>query len=166
MASLKSIAKKLQLFIDDLGYAGLVDEIALPDVTEVTEEHIAAGMIGKRKIGLHELEAMEASITSASILPAFITQLGQSKKWKLDTALEDTSGYVKAEKIILIGEVHKVSDGTRKAGESAKSTYTMDVHHYERYIDGRELIYIDIDTNIWRIDGVDQIADIIAAINA
>ena len=165
MASLASTVRNFQLFLDNVGYAGNVDEVTLPKLTEKTDERVAAGMIGARKVGLRNLEAMEASMMSKSILPAFVSSFSQASTWTLRRALVDMDGTTHAERVVLIGDVHSIDDGTTKVGEAAQITATMDVHHYERHIDGVELIYIDIDTSTWRINGVDQYAEIKNAIN-
>ncbi|MFA5248721.1 MAG: phage major tail tube protein [Patescibacteria group bacterium] len=161
------IVKNCALHIDGIGYAGKVDEITVPKVVEKTEELLAAGMIGTRKMGTGVLEAMEATFISKSILAVFVAQMGGiNKRWKLSRALKNIDGTVKAESFVLIGDVHSSEDGTSKPGESATLTVTMDVNHYERYIDGVELIYIDIDTGVYRVNGIDLSADIMRVINS
>jgi hypothetical protein len=161
------IVKNFNLHIDGTGYAGKVDEVNLPKIVEKTEELMAGGMIGTRKIGTGVLEAMEATFVTKSIMAVFLTQLGGlNKRWKLSRALKNIDGTVKNETVVLIGDIHSIEDATTKPGESSTLTCTMDVHHYERKIDGIELIYVDIDTGVYRVNGTDLAATIMAAINA
>ena len=59
----------------------------------------------------------------------------------------------------LRGWFSSAKEGTFKQGESAQSEYKLEVHALKLEIDGKEIKEVDIDNYIWRVNGLDILAD-------
>ena len=160
MSVASQVFKNCKAFLNDVGYAGEVDEVTLPKLTTKDEEFLAAGMAGPVSIPM-SIEKLEASFVVSSLLYEFLVQWGlrngNATKLTLRSAMEDLDGTPHSDVAKLYGRVSGLDESSSKPGEKKTWTFTMQVTFYERTIDGQEAIYIDLENMVCRVGGVDQL---------
>lgn len=153
------ILKNFNAYVDGRGYAGRIDEIALPKLTIQTEEHRAGGMDVPIEIDLG-MEKLECELTFAEydteLFRLFGLLDGNSIGITLRGALH--AGTTTEPVIInLRGSFHELDAGTWKAGEKTTLKCRIAARYYKLTINDEELIEIDAENMIRRINGVDQL---------
>lgn len=163
MAIAKSILKNCALFVNDGRYIGQIDEVTLPKLTTKDEEYQGAGMGGPVSIPM-SIEKLEASFVTSSALRDILASWGlrgaNSTKLEFRGGLEDLDGTTTADIAKIRGRISGFDEGASKPGDKRTWTFTVQVLFYERSIGGRETIYIDLENNVCRVNGVDQWAGI------
>ena len=161
------ILRNLNLFVDGRGYAGTVDEVSLPSLTVMMEEHRAGGMDAPAEIdmGLERLEcSWQTSAIDAEILRRWGLAPGRQIPVTFRGALESEDGTVTAVEARIRGAIKTIDWGAWSPGKKAPLTCTMAVRYY-RYSHGGELLHqIDVDRMIRIVDGVDRLAEQRAAL--
>lgn len=155
---LPTILKNFNVFVDGRGYAGKIDEITLPKLTIKTEEYRAGGMDIPISIDMG-MEKLEADFTfaeyDAKLFKLFGLIHGYSVCLTLRGAIQ--SGiYYQGVIINLRGIFRELDFGSWKPGEKATLKCTVAAHYYKLTIGSKELIEIDAENMIRRINGVDQ----------
>lgn len=168
MAIASHILKNCALFINDGSYIGQIDEVTLPKLTTKDEEYQGAGMGGPVSIPM-SIEKLEASFVTSSALRDILTQWGlraaNATKLEFRGALESLDGTSTADSAKIRGRVSGFDEAASKPGDKRTWTFTVQVLFYERRIGGQETIYIDLENNVCRVNGVDQWASIREIIN-
>ncbi len=161
------IRKNMNLFVDGIGFAGKVEEINPPKLAVKMEEFRAGGMDAPIEVdmGMEKLE-MDFSIPSMdqSLIGLFGLAPGSEVSVSIRGAIEDNAGSVKAEEHKGTGLVKSIEPGGMKAGEKPSIKVAMSLKFYSLTIDGNELLYIDVENMIRRINGQDRLEAIRAAI--
>lgn len=164
------LPKTLKIFtayVDGVGYAGRVDEIQLPKITVKTEEHRAGGMDGPVEIDMGT-EKLEATLTFAEYDPALFKLLGLveggAANLALRGAVQGTDGGVTPVVVTLRGAFKELDMGTWKAGAKGTLKAQVAARYYRLEVDGAEVVEIDLETMVRRIGGVDQLANMRAAL--
>ena len=153
--------KNFTAFVDGRGYAGRVSEIELPKLTLKTEEFRAGGMDAPVEIDMG-MEKMEASITFAEYDKEIFNQFGladgNSVGLTLRGALENDK---ETEQVIinLRGGYKELDSGTWKTGDDSTLKVSVACRYYKLSIDGKELIEIDVENMIRKINGADQLEE-------
>lgn len=160
MSVVSQVFKNCAAFLNDVGYAGKVDEVTLPKLTTKDEEFMAAGMAGPVSIPM-SIEKLEANFVVSSLLYEFLIlwgkRDGKGTKMGLRAAHEDLDGTTHSDVATLIGRVSGLDESASKPGDKKTWTFTMQLTFYERIIDGKEAVYIDLENMVCRIGGVDQL---------
>lgn len=165
---LPKILKNFAVFVDGRGYAGKVEEITLPKLTLKTEEYRAGGMDIPiaMDMGMEKLETdMTFSDYDAEIFKLFGLISGNALALTLRGALQE-AGKTEAIPVVLHlrGTIRELDFGTWKAAEKATLKMLMDLRYYKLVYNENELIEIDAENMIRKIDGVDQLASSRAAL--
>lgn len=163
---LPKILKNFNVFVDGRGYAGRIDEITLPKLSIKTEEHRAGGMDIPVAIDMG-MEKLEAELTFAEYDPELFRLFGlvdsNGVSLTLRGGLQGT-GDAEAVVINLRGQLKELDLGTWKAAEKSKLKSTISIYYYKLTIDRREIIEIDPENMIRKINGVDQMSSLRAAL--
>ena len=163
----EDILRNINAFVDGSGYAGKVDELALPKLTVKTEDIRAGGMDAPAKIDLG-IEMLECSITTLGIDVALLKHwgvaAGEHVPFTFRGALQSEDGTVKAVVAEIRGKVTELDFGTWKAGERAPLKAMINCRYYKLEYDGEVIHEIDVDNFIRIINGTDQVEELRTAL--
>lgn len=157
---LPKILKNFSAFVDGRGYAGRVDEITLPKLSIKTEEYRGGGMDVPIDIDLG-MEKLEAEITFSEYDPELFRLFGIMDNSTVNFTLRGgLQGTGDAEPVVinLRGKIKELDSGSWKAGDKPTLKCMIAIFYYKLTIDRRELIEIDAENMIRKINGVDQLS--------
>lgn len=157
---LPKILKNFSAFVDGRGYAGRVDEITLPKLSIKTEEYRGGGMDVPIDVDLG-MEKLEAEITFSEYDPELFRLFGIMDNSTVNFTLRGgLQGTGDAEPVVinLRGKIKELDSGSWKAGDKATLKCMIAIFYYKLTIDRRELIEIDAENMIRKINGVDQLS--------
>ncbi|WP_264707919.1 phage major tail tube protein [Wolbachia endosymbiont (group B) of Agriphila straminella] len=165
---LPKILKNFNVFVDGRGYAGRIDEISLPKLAIKTEEYRAGGMDIPVSIDMG-MEKLEAELTFSEYDSELFRLFGLINNNAVSLTLRgglQGSGNSEAESVVvnLRGLFKELDFGNWKAAEKATLKCIIAANYYKLTIDGRELIEIDAENMIRKIDGVDQMTSMRTAL--
>lgn len=153
------------VYIDGTSLLGKVEEATLPDIKKVMVEHKALGLIGKPEF-VAGLDKMEAKLKFNSIYPDVLKAAGgygNSVKIQLRSSVEVyEAGSRTAQKpyvVFLVGQFTNLPAGGFKAMENVEFEANMSVTAVRIEFDRQELINVDVNANIWIVDGTDQLEE-------
>lgn len=159
MATIPKVIKNMNLIIEGQGFAGLIDEVSLPDLSLVTEDHRAGGMDMPIKLDMG-MEPLELSFKSAEFTPSHHRLFGHQNQnavpLQFRAAMADdaeTWPYI----IKATGMITKLSGGSITNGSKTSLEVMMSLRFYELSINGEELIHIDTANMVRRISGFDHL---------
>ncbi len=166
--ALPSTLKNYNLFVDALSYAGVADEVTLPKLSRMMEDHRSGGMNGPIGIDLGQ-EKIEIEYTLSGFVKETYTQYAQSTH---DAVLlrfagayqSDDTGNVQALEIVVRGRPQEIDPGNAKGGEKTQSKTKIACSYYKLTVDNEVLIEIDLVNFVEIINGVDVLAKQRAAI--
>jgi len=148
-------------YVNDINYAGQIEEVTLPKPSTKDVELIAGGIESGIDIpvGIEKGEAQIVCSSHAKELLTCVTLPGlESTKLTLRGALKSAlDGSVIQDKVVLVGRFSSLDEGAWKPLEPNKWTMTFKPLFYERYLDGEEVLYVDVKNMVRRIGGVDVI---------
>ncbi|ACN95453.1 phage major tail tube protein [Wolbachia endosymbiont of Carposina sasakii] len=163
---LPKILKNFNVFVDGRGYAGKIDEITLPKLTIKTEEYRAGGMDIPINIDMG-MEKLEAELTFAEYDSELFRLFGLINNNAVSLTLRGgLQGSSDTESVVinLRGLFKELDFGSWKPAEKAMLKCTVAANYYKLTIDGKELIEIDAENMIRKIDGVDQMTSMRTAL--
>lgn len=158
---LPRILKGFSAFVDGKGYAGRLDEVALPKLTIKTEEHRDGGMDGVAEIDMG-MEKLESTLTFAEYDEFLARRFGLLDQDAVGItcrgSMEDHEGVVTAIEVNMRGSIKEIDDGDWKSGgEKAQRKFQMALIYYRYRTNGRDDVEIDVEGARRVIDGVDQL---------
>jgi len=152
------------VLFDGKSMLGRAEEIDLPDVKFTTAEHKALGMQGKLELPTG-IEKMEAQFRWNSFYPDVMSRIPNPYTFvslQVRTSVEtwDATGRTtqSARVVFLSGGFKEFSSGKYKPHDNAQFPSKMNVVYIKDVLDGRELYEIDVMANIYKVDGVDLMA--------
>lgn len=161
------ILKNFNLFVDGRGFAGVIDELELPELSINTVEHRAGGMDGTIEIDMGQ-EAMEANFTLAEYDPETLALWGLSDGNAVQLtargAMQRDGEEVIPVKVNFRGHVKVLGQGTWTAGEKVGPEFTVGVRYYKHEVNGTVIIEIDVENMKRIVNGKDQLEGIRNAI--
>ena len=158
--------KNFTLFVDGEKYAGKVDEIELPKITETTENHLAGGMDAPIEIGMG-LEAMEASMTFAEYDPALFSHFGLVTGEDVSVVARGAQSDGVTTQAIVVemrGRWKELDPGNWKRGEKAALKSAIAIRYLKVTMDGTDVAEIDTENLVRIIGGIDQMQAIRTAL--
>ena len=164
---LPHVLKNMNLFVDGRGYAGRVDEIKLPKLTLKTEEHRAGGMDipVEIELGMDKLEAeLTISVFDPEVFKLFGLLDNAATQITIRGAIQAQGVAAKPVIVNLRGGWKELDAGTWKPGDKSTLTLQVAAHYYKLTVADEELIEIDAVNLVRKVGGVDQMAEIRAAI--
>ncbi|QSH40921.1 phage major tail tube protein [Lentisphaerota bacterium ZTH] len=156
---LDNILANCNVFVDGKGYAGKCEELSLPKLTLKTEEFRGGGMDAPVEIdmGMEKLEAaFDLNGYESDVLKFYGVADGNKVPLRFKGAQRQSDGAIKPVDIEMTGMLKEIDMGSWKAGERAKTKYTMNLNYYKFSLDGNVIYEIDIMNNIRKINGKDQ----------
>jgi hypothetical protein len=164
------IPEAANIFVGDAGpdnskHLKLV-EVTIPDLEEKTIEHHAGGSIGAVNIGGLGLNPLEFNFKLVGVDPQSMAQFGLGGTGQLPYTIlgavrDKQTGKAIALKVLATGRMTKVASGAIKRGDASDQTFTIkEITLFALYWNAVELWYYDFFASIWRVNGVDQYADV------
>lgn len=140
------------IYLDGTNLLGRAEEVKLPDVSMIMQEHKALGMVGKVE------------------LPAGFDKLEGEIKWNSfyrDAMLSAANPYrslalqcrSSVQRYSSQGLIDEIPLGTFKQHENAEFSSSFTCTYIRQVLDGEELLQLDYLANIFRVGGVDQLTD-------
>lgn len=163
---LPKILKNFNAFVDGRGYAGRIDEISMPKLSIKTEEHRAGGMDIPVAIDMG-MEKLEAELTFSEYDPELFRLFGLVDGNAVSLTLRgglQGSGDAEAVVVNLRGQFKELDPGNWKPADKATLKCTVSIRYYKLTIDRRELIEIDAENMVRKINGVDQMSSLRTAL--
>jgi P2 family phage contractile tail tube protein len=155
------------LFIDGVNFAGDVPSLTLPKLTVKTEEYRGGGMDAAIEMD-QGLEKLEAAFSTKGIRRDAMRFFGLADLTAFNGVFR---GAYKAQKgkatpvvATLRGALKEVDPGEWKPGGEAEYKFAVAVSYYKLEVEGRVMFEIDPLNSVRVIDGVDQLADVRAAL--
>lgn len=166
MAEIPKIIKNMNLIVDGHGFAGKFDEVTLPDITLVTEDHRAGGMDGSVPLDVGQ-EGMELSFVASEHSPYHYKLIGLQNQNAVPLTfraamVDDTEVWPYIVKCS--GMITGLSLGTVQNGQKNNLEVTMGLRFFELTINQEELVHVDFPNMIRRIGGIDQLQEQRAAL--
>ncbi|KAB0494023.1 phage major tail tube protein [Pseudomonas vancouverensis] len=155
------------LFVDGTSFAGDVPSFTPPKVTIKTEEFRGGGMAGSIDMAMG-VEKLEASFVTTGMRRESLRFFGLADQTACNAvfrgAFKGEKGRIKPVIATVRGMLKEVDSGDWKAGEKAEIKHAMTLTYYKLEVDGRVIYEIDMVGAVLVIDGVDQLADVRAAL--
>lgn len=159
---IREILQFQQVFVDGKGYAGLASAVEVPKIEVKTRDYSAGGMGGDIKIPLPRIEMMTATMTFEGFDPDLYTHFsiveGADIPFTVRGSTQDRDGATHRHAIKMRGFITKIDEGEWKDGEAVPLKLELSLRYYKRERDGVELIEADPENMIFKISGVDQLA--------
>ncbi len=149
------------VYVDGVSLLGRAEEITLPTVSFKTAEHKALGMVGEMQYPCG-IAAMEAKIKWNSFYPEVYKKFSnpyQGIKLQVRASLEtyqDSSRNKEAPVICYLTVRPKENPlGAFKAQDNVELENALTVSYIKLEIDGELITEVDVEANIWMVNGVD-----------
>ncbi len=156
------VIRNFNAFVDGFSYFGIATEAKLPQLKIMTEAHRGAGMDGPVGIDMGT-EAMSAEITFAEWKPELLGKTGTQQRFVLRPAGVGDATDIDTIIVTVGGLITGAEMGDLKPGTNATLKLMMDVRSYRMEINGVVLHDVDVVNGMRMIGGVDQLADLRAA---
>lgn len=158
MATYPLIVKNIDGFIDGKSYAGLIEEMKVPDVGFETEDLLAGGMGGTKEISMGAVEKMDAEFTINGVSTDMMRQLGrQDGQLTARGAVSDGTRTVPAI-YQMRGLFKKIEQGDLKRKDKGSTKLMANLDYLRVVIDGSEVVEVDIMGNRFVVNGFDHFA--------
>lgn len=166
---IENVLKNFNARVDGKGYMGQVQELVPPKLTIKTDDHRAGGMDAPEEIDMG-MEKLMAEMTVSGHVKEMVSLWGLTSgtgvPFVFYGGLQSDDGTVKQAVISITGKVKEIDMGNWKAGDQAPVKYQMNATYYKYTLDGEDLIEIDVPNMVRKINGVDQLAAMRAALGA
>jgi phage tail tube protein FII len=181
---LPKVLKNFNLMINGVGYAGRVQEVTLPKLAHKTEEFRLGGLDTPVQVDMG-LEKLESELTLSEYdshviklfgiedestipiplrgSPLGFTGFGSTNSNKIGFTLRGGLSDELNDKVIPTvvyyeGAIIELDFGQWKAGENAPLKMRLALRYYRLTIDNENLVEIDVDNRVRKINKYDQIA--------
>ena len=165
---IKDILNNMNLYFDGGNFVGQAQELAPPKITPKFREFMAAGMGAPVDIPTGEVEKMESSFTlngcNSSVLKQLKVVPGSTVPFEFRGSTVSLDGSKGSVIVTQRGLIKESDYGNWKPGEDTSLKIGMTLHYYRLTIDGEVIHEIDPVNFVCVIDGVDQTAELRAAL--
>lgn len=155
--------KNFNAFLDGTSFVGKVTEATLPNLKAKTSEFRGGGMTGSVDVMMGQ-EKMETSITLAEFSPLIFQSWGLLKTLVLRPAAQGEGDFsADAHIFTMRGRMLGVEPDALKVADDVHLKLMMNPTYFKVENAGFETIEIDVENMIHRVGGVDQFAEMRAA---
>ncbi len=151
-------------YIDGVSYLGKAEEAKLPDVVATLSEHKALGMVGKIELP-NGIDKMEMSIKWNSLYGDVLEKAANPFKavqLQLRSSQETFTGQGRTEEVpvavFLTGTFKKFPLGGFKQHDNVEAETTLAITYIRLVVNGVDIVEIDVLANIYKVKGVDLLA--------
>ena len=152
------------VYLDGNNLLGKAGEFKLPEFEIGQDEYKALGMVGTIKLP-NGVEALEGEITWNSLYPEVAAKANHPFKAaqlmvRSNLQTFDARGLVKEVAVVttVTATFSKNGLGGLKPKEKSEQASTYQATEIRQMVDGRETLYLNAFKNIYRVDGVDVLA--------
>lgn len=152
------------VYLNGISYMGRAEEITLPDISPKMVDHKALGMVGESELPAG-LQKMSAKIKWNAIYPDVMKMTHDvftSVRLMVRTSIETYEGGTRTTQqpgvIYLTGTWKKSGGMSFKPQDNVEIENEMSITAYRMTVNNQEIINVDVMANIWRVNGVDQLA--------
>ena len=152
------------VYLDGNNLLGKAGEFKLPEFEIGQDEYKALGMVGTIKLP-NGVEALEGEITWNSLYPEVAAKANHPFKAaqlmvRSNLQTFDARGLVKEVAVVttVTATFNKHGLGGLKPKEKSEQASTYQATEIRQMVDGRETLYYNAFKNIYRVDGVDVLA--------
>ena len=152
------------VYIDGNNLLGKAAEFKLPEIEIGQDEYKALGMVGTIKLP-NGVEALEGEITWNSLYPEVAAKANHPFKAaqlmvRSNLQTFDARGLAKEVAVVttVTATFSKNGLGSVKPKEKSEQASTYQATEIRQMVDGRETLYYNAFKNIYRVDGVDVLA--------
>ena len=152
------------VYLDGNNLLGKAGEFKLPEFEIGQDEYKALGMVGTIKLP-NSVEALEGEITWNSLYPEVAAKANHPFKAaqlmvRSNLQTFDARGLVKEVAVVttVTATFSKNGLGGLKPKEKSEQASTYQATEIRQMVDGRETLYYNAFKNIYRVDGVDVLA--------
>lgn len=152
------------VYLDGNNLLGKAGEFKLPEFEIGQDEYKALGMVGTIKLP-NGVEALEGEITCNSLYPEVAAKANHPFKAaqlmvRSNLQTFDARGLVKEVAVVttVTATFSKNGLGGLKPKEKSEQASTYQATEIRQMVDGRETLYYNAFKNIYRVDGVDVLA--------
>lgn len=161
-----ALPKKLRdfnLFGNGDVWQGQIAECAIPKLVRKMEEYRGNGMDGTIEMDVG-MEKIEFEWTAAGLIIEIFDDFGTSKIDKqmirfAGAYVRDDTAQTVAVEIVIRGRHKEIDMGTAKNGDDNQIKVMTAVAYYKLIIDGEEIIEIDVTGYVFKVRGVDMLAE-------
>ena len=153
------------VYMDGNNMLGRAEEIKLPDISAIMQEHKALGMIGKIELPAG-FDKLEGEIKWNSFYPETAKAMAnpfRTVSLQCRSSVERYSSQGRIEELPLVTfltvSFKKNPLGTFKQHENADFSSGFSCTYIKQMLDGEELLELDYMANIFKVDGEDILAD-------
>ncbi|BDV42440.1 phage major tail tube protein [Geotalea uraniireducens] len=152
------------VYMDGASFLGKVEEAKLPDVVATLAEHKALGMIGKVELpnGIDKMEmtmkwnSLYGDVLKKAANPFTAVQL------QCRCSQETYTGQGRTEEVpvtvFLTGTFKKFPLGGFKQHENVEAETTLAITYFRLVVNGEDIVEVDVLANIYKVGGVDLLA--------
>lgn len=163
--ALPRVLKNYVCYLDGFGYAGLVPELKLPTLDITTADYSAGGLAGQVAIDMGTMQKMELEATFAEYNTQVLAQFGNpAAGFTFRGAQEGDGGTAEAIIVSTRGLFRAVDPGSWKPGDQTAKKVMATVTYLRWTIGSTEVVEIDIENMIRRVNGTDQLTAIRSAL--
>lgn len=151
------------VYVDGRSKLGKAEEIKLPDIQAIMQEHKALGMVGKIELPAG-FDKLEGEIKWNSLYQDVATVMANPFKavaLQCRSSIETYGAQGRQQEVSLVTYMtvmfKKNPLGTFKQHENAEFGSAFSCTYIKQVIDGQEVLELDYMANIFRVNGVDQL---------
>ncbi|ECD4176987.1 phage major tail tube protein [Salmonella enterica subsp. enterica serovar Napoli] len=160
-----NIISGANIYLDGKNFIGKAEEVKLPDIATVVQEHKALGRIGKVELP-YGFDKMEGEIKWNGLYPEAAKMVANPFKvyqLQLRASVVRYSGTSRQSEVPLVVTLNvnfkKSPLGTFKHLEAPDLNSEYGCTYVKMMFDGEEILELDVINNIFRVDGQDMLAD-------
>lgn len=153
------------VYMDGNNLLGRAEEINLPQIKHKMSEHKALGMVGSAEF-FSGIDKLESKIKWNSLYPDVLKKAAnpfRTVQIQARASLETYNSQGKIQEVAAVaylsGTFKEFPLGNIKAGDNAEYETTMSVNYAKLTAGGEELFEIDILENIYKVGGIDVLAE-------
>ncbi|MCZ4281695.1 phage major tail tube protein [Kiloniella laminariae] len=159
-----STLKNFNIFINGTSYVGEAEEITPPKLTRITEDYRAGGMHGPVELDLGQ-DKLEMEVTfkgwNKELLKHYGAFAADAVPLRFRGAARSEAGDVATDaiEISVRGRLKELDFGSAKTGEANSLKVMIPLTAFKYEVNGYEIIDIDQINMIFRVNGVDLLAE-------
>lgn len=159
--AMPKILKNFNLYLDGANFIGKCDEVTLPNLQIITEDHRGGGMDAAARVDMG-METPELGFTMAEHAVAIYRQFGLRNQNAVQAVfrgalIDDTTAtpYI----VTARGMYTELDGGTVAVGGKNPLSGTISLRYYKLEVNGQTVIEIDVDNMKRIINGTDQLEE-------
>lgn len=161
--ALPSVLKNFAAFNDGVSYIGIIETIKLPKLSRKMDEFRGGGMDGPVDIDLGQEKLEIEQECAGFVVEAYkaygCTKIAGKMIRYAGAYQRDDTGDVQAVEIVVRGRHKEIDPGDGKVGDKGKTGIKSALTYYKLTVDGKEVIEIDLLNFVFKVDGVDMLAE-------